>query len=353
MTGVRFYQFMKKKSQNKILVFGGAGFIGSKFVDMAVSKDYKTYVIDSLTYASDLERISHVMNDIRFFKIDINNKKEVLKFFLKNEFDYVVNFAAESHVDRSIDGSDIFIKTNINGTVNILEGIRRKKVKNYIHISTDEVFGSLGKNSPKFNELTRYDPKSPYSASKAAADQLVKAWHTTYGIPVIITHSCNNYGPWQLIEKFIPLSISKALTNQNIPIYGSGKNIREWIHVDDHCKALFEIMLNGRVGERYLIGSGEEFCNIELANIICIYLDKVKPKKESYKKLIKFVQDRPGHDFRYSVNSNKIKKLGWKKEINFKSGIVETIDWYIRNEEWWKKKIKKGYNFRVGLGENK
>lgn len=351
MTGVKYYQFMKKKFQNKILVLGGAGFIGSKFVDIAVSRNFKTTVVDCLTYASDLKRIKHLTNDIKFFKININNRKKIIDFFSKHDFDYVINFAAETHVDRSIDVSDIFVKTNINGTVNILEGLRlKRKLKNYIHISTDEVFGSLDLNDPKFCEKNKYDPQSPYSASKAAADHLVLSWYNTYGTPVIITHCCNNYGPWQLIEKFIPLSISKALTNQNIPIYGSGKNIREWIHVNDHCKALFEIMLNGKIGERYLIGSGQELCNIDLANIICDYLDEIKPKKQSYKKLIKFVKDRPGHDFRYSINSNKLKKLGWNYELNFNYGIKKTIDWYIKHEEWWKKKIKKGYNQRIGLG---
>jgi dTDP-glucose 4,6-dehydratase len=309
-----------------ILVTGGAGFIGSNFVRYLLKKypEKNITVLDKLTYAGRLENLQDMMNKITFIRGDICKKKDVEKV---KDCDVIFNFAAETHVDRSIIDAGTFVTTDVLGTYNLLEHARKYDVEKYIQISTDEVYGSIKKGS--FNETNSLNPSSPYSASKAGADLLVKAYHKTYDLPLLITRSSNNFGPYQYPEKLIPLFILNALHDKFLPLYGDGLNVRDWIYVLDNCDAIYFVFKKGKSGEIYNIASGIEKTNLEVAHII---LDELN-KPES---LIKFVEDRLGHDFRYSLNCKKIKKLGWKPRYKFEKALRETIKWYIENEWWWK-----------------
>lgn len=315
----------------KMIVTGGAGFIGSEFVRKAVAKGFDVVVIDSLTYAGDLERLRDVKERVKFYKTDITEKEELRKVFKKEKPSIVVHWAAESHVDRSILDSEPFIKTNIEGTLNLLNVSKDFGIKRFINISTDEVYGELD-DKGYFFESSPLNPNSPYSVSKASADMLGRAFFRTYGLPVITVRPSNNYGPWQYPEKLIPVVILKALKNEKVPLYGSGKNIREWLFVSDCAEAVFFILEKGIEGEIYNIGSGEEKSNIDVVKKVL----KILGRPED---LIEFVKDRPGHDFRYSLNSDKIRKLGWNSTHTFDKGIEKTIDWYLKNIKWMEEKV--------------
>jgi len=330
-----------------ILVTGGAGFIGSNFIRHIFSKKnfYGIVVnVDKLTYAGNLENLSDIKEKYQgryfFEKADICDINKIKKIFNKFKIDAVAHFAAESHVDRSIEGPKDFIDTNIFGTFNLLEILRtyeRNKDFIFYHISTDEVFGSLG-NEGYFYETTPYSPRSPYSASKAASDHLVMAYHHTYGLPVVVSNCSNNYGQYQYPEKIIPLMIANILSEKELPVYGDGKNIRDWLYVTDHCEAIWQIITKGTIGETYNIGGENEWQNIDLVNVLCEKMAiKLGKEKDYYKKLIKFVPDRSGHDRRYAINCDKIKKtLGWKQSVTFDKGLDLTIDWILSNKEWIK-----------------
>ena len=329
-----------------ILVTGGCGFIGSNFIQNLLQKDSSIYIInlDKLTYAGNLMNLSSISNKrYAFVKGDICDKGLVESLFNKYNFQSVVHFAAESHVDRSIDGPSDFIQTNIVGTFNLLEHSKKfylkSKNKNFkfLHVSTDEVYGSLGING-KFLENSPYAPNSPYSASKAGSDHLVRAWNNTYDLPVLITNCSNNYGPYQFPEKLIPLMIINAINNKSLPVYGKGNNVRDWLYVLDHCDAIYTVLERGEIGQTYNVGGNNEIKNIDVIEAICDILDHLIPKgnSESYKKLIHFVQDRPGHDFRYAIDASKLNsKLGWFPKESFESGLEKTIQWYINNKNWW------------------
>lgn len=320
----------------KILVTGGAGFIGSNFVRYMLNRydDYEIINLDALTYCGNLENLSGIEDNSNysFIKGDIVNRELISEITVN--MDYIINFAAESHVDRSIEDPGIFIKSNILGTQVLLDAAKENNVKKYLQVSTDEVYGSLDKTG-YFTESTPLAPNSPYSASKASADLMVRAYNKTFDLPVNITRCSNNYGPYQFPEKLIPLMISNALENKPLPVYGDGMNVRDWLHVHDHCTAIDLVLHNGKLGEIYNIGGNNEKANIEIVKLILNYLGK----DES---LIKFVKDRPGHDRRYAIDSSKMQdELGWKPEYTFETGIAETIQWYLDNEEWWKR-IKSG-----------
>ena len=352
--------------KKKILVTGGAGFIGTNFIKYLIEKKYNCsiVVIDKLTYAGNLPNLSEeiISKKINLFKADINNTKVVNKIFEKYSPNVIVNFAAESHVDRSISGPQVFMKTNILGTQNLLniaknnweihEREYNENVK-FIHISTDEVYGSLGKNG-YFTEKTPLDPHSPYSASKASADLIVKAYHDTYNFPVIITRCSNNYGPYQFPEKLIPLMITNIINGKKLPVYAEGKNIRDWIYVKDHCIAIDKVINKGKIGEVYNIGGNNEKQNIEIVKLLIDKIRDLVKENMNYKNVLKteikninydlitFVKDRLGHDFRYAIDSSKImKELNWKPEIKFEEGIDKTIRWYLENVSWINK-IKSG-----------
>ncbi|MEM5793044.1 MAG: dTDP-glucose 4,6-dehydratase [Candidatus Aenigmatarchaeota archaeon] len=316
----------------RVLVTGGAGFIGSNFVRYLINKYPKIeiLVLDKLTYAGNMNNLIDVRKKIKFFKGDICDKKLVER--VSKNCDYIFNFAAETHVDRSINNPEIFVKTNIVGTNTLLEVARRiKNLEKYVQISTDEVYGSKKKGS--FKESDRLDPSSPYSASKAGSDLICLSYYKTYNLPIVITRSSNNYGPFQFPEKLIPVMIINAIKNKPMPIYGDGKNVRDWLFVDDNCEAIDFVSKNGKNGEIYNIASGFKKTNIEIVKKIL----KILNKPES---LIKFVEDRPGHDFRYSLNCQKIRKMGWKPKINFDDGLERTIEWYINNKWWWESLIR-------------
>ncbi|HOJ71468.1 MAG TPA: dTDP-glucose 4,6-dehydratase [Syntrophorhabdaceae bacterium] len=319
-----------------ILITGGCGFIGSNFVRHMLSRHpYNIINMDKLTYAGNLENLKDIENDkrYRFIKGDIADKS-MLEGVFEERIDGVINFAAESHVDRSIMDPDAFIKTNINGTFQLLEMAKKKGIKNFVQISTDEVYGSLGPEG-KFREDTPLSPNSPYSASKASADMLALAYHHTFNMPVVITRCSNNYGPFQFPEKLIPLIITNALADMELPVYGDGLNIRDWIHVEDHCEAIDMVFHKGRPGNVYNIGGENERTNIEIVKLILDILGKPHS-------LIKFVKDRPGHDRRYAIDSTKIKnELGFRIQKDFKKGMEETVRWYIENRTWWER-IKSG-----------
>ncbi len=317
----------------KLLITGGAGFIGSEFVRQAVKRGYDVVVVDALTYAGDLERLKEVKDSIKFYQVDISEYNALKQVFERQKPEILIHFAAESHVDRSILDPYTFIKTNIEGTLNLLELSRHYKVQRFINISTDEVYGELG-NEGKFTESSPLMPNSPYSVSKASQDMLGRAYSRTYGLPVITVRPSNNYGQWQYPEKLIPLTIVKALKDEPVPVYGQGLNIREWLYVSDCAEAVIEIMERGSVSKIYNVASGVEKRNIDVVKSI---LDLVgKPHS-----LIEFVKDRPGHDFRYSMDTTKIEReLGWKAKTDFEEGLRKTVQWYIENIDWVERKMQ-------------
>jgi dTDP-glucose 4,6-dehydratase len=345
-----------------IFVTGGAGFIGSALVRMLIQTTLYTVVnVDKLTYAGHLESLTPVADSSRyhFEQVDICDGPAIKRIFAHHRPDVVMHLAAESHVDRSIDGSAAFIATNIVGTHVLLEESRayrttldtaRKDAFRFLHVSTDEVYGALG-DQGFFLEDTPYDPRSPYSASKASSDHLARAWFHTYGLPVLITNCSNNYGPYQFPEKLIPVVILKALQGKAIPVYGKGKNVRDWIYVDDHARALLTVLEGGIPGETYNIGGNTEKKNIEIVHTICDILDSVKPIAHgSYRNQVTFVTDRPGHDFRYAIDASKIKnELGWQPAETFETGIRKTVDWYLNNIDWCEAVTSNNYNLeRLG-----
>ena len=328
----------------KILVTGGAGFIGSAVVRLAIARGHHVVNVDALTYAACLDNVASVADhpNYAFEQVDIRDRVGLDAVFAKHTPDAVMHLAAESHVDRSIDGPADFIETNIDGTFNMLEAARsywqaqgEPATFRFHHVSTDEVFGSLPSNPTVFfTEDTPYDPRSPYSASKASSDHLVRAWHATYGLPIVLTNCSNNYGPFHFPEKLIPVVILNALAGKPLPIYGDGGNIRDWLYVEDHANAIDLIFHKGVIGETYNIGGRNERENLYIAHTICNILDTLQPKGFSYKEQITFVGDRPGHDFRYAIDASKIEKeLGWSADENFESGIEKTIAWYLENSD--------------------
>lgn len=319
-----------RKELHKVLVTGAAGFIGSTFVKICLKNNLKIVVVDKLTYAGDLERLRDAKNKIKFYKTDIKNKATVERILKTEKPEAIVNFAAESHVDRSIADPTAFIETNINGVQVLIDAARKFSISRFVHISTDEVYGDIEKG--QFFEDSPLKPNSPYAASKAAADLLIKSYIRTFEFPAIIIRPSNNYGPWQYPEKLIPLSIAKIIKNQKVPVYAKGINVREWLFVEDCAQGIFTVLKNGKNGEVYNLGSGSEKQNIEVVKSI---LRLLKAKDSS----IEYVKDRLGHDIRYSLNSDKIyKTLGWKAKVDFKEGIKETVFWYIDNQNWLLKK---------------
>jgi len=341
----------------KILVTGGAGFIGSAVVRHLIDKMECSVVnVDKLTYAGNLTSLASVEKNSKytFEQIDICDRPAINGVLRTHKPDAIMHLAAESHVDRSIDGPGDFIQTNVVGTYNLLEAARNywlelegedKKNFRFHHISTDEVFGSLGAEGA-FTENTRYDPRSPYAASKASADHLVRAWSETYGLPVVLSNCSNNYGPFHFPEKLIPLMIIKGLKGETLPVYGSGNNIRDWLYVDDHAQALCLIVSQGKPGESYNVGGESEVSNIAVVKNICDILDELSPREDgkNYEDQISFVADRPGHDFRYAIDATKIKKeLNWSPQETFSSGLRRTVAWYLANQNWWKSILDKKY----------
>ena len=344
------------------LVTGGAGFIGGNFVLRAVASGVKVVNLDALTYAGNLDTLASVQDNPLhvFVEGDIGDRALVARLLAEHRPDAVVNFAAESHVDRSIDGPGAFIQTNVVGTLGLLESVRdhwkelegeaRERFR-FLHVSTDEVYGSLG-DTGKFTESTPYAPNSPYSASKAASDHLVRAFHHTYGLPVLTTNCSNNYGPYQFPEKLIPLIIARALAGEPLPVYGDGKNVRDWLFVGDHCQAIRTVLEKGRVGETYNVGGNAEMQNIEVVHAICALLDERAPRADGKPRSsqITFVADRPGHDRRYAIDASKLRdELGWEPEYTFEQGIAETVDWYLANQAWVKRVLDGSYRLeRIG-----
>lgn len=350
----------------KILVTGGAGFIGSNLVRLlVVEKGVEVINCDKLTYAGNLASLSGVADrqEHTFEQVDLCDAPALHALFAKHQPDAVMNLAAESHVDRSIDGPGEFVQTNIVGTFHLLQAAlgywrglpeEKKTSFRFHHISTDEVYGSLSPDDPPFSESTPYDPHSPYAASKAASDHLVRAWGDTYGLPVLITNCSNNYGPFQFPEKLIPVVILKCLREEPIPVYGKGENVRDWLYVEDHVDALYTVLLNGRVGETYNIGGNNERRNIDLVRMLCSIMDRLQPRPSGgvYADLITFVTDRPGHDLRYAIDAGKIRdKLGWEPKEDFASGFEKTVKWYLENRDWWERILSGDYKLeRLGSG---
>lgn len=351
----------------KILLTGGAGFIGSNLVRHLIQHtDHEVLNVDKLTYAGNLNSLADIASHPRysFEQVDLCDAHSVQQAFSSYQPDAVMHLAAESHVDRSIDGPGEFIQTNVIGTFNLLQAAlkfyrdpcsakpeRRRGIR-FLHVSTDEVYGSLGPTDPAFSETTPYDPHSPYSASKAASDHLARAWGDTYGLPVMVTNCSNNYGPYQFPEKLIPVVILKCLRGEPIPVYGKGENIRDWLYVEDHCRALTAVLENGQPGHTYTIGGNNERRNIDLVRDICSLMDELapNPKVLQHDFLIEFVTDRPGHDLRYAINANKIKsELGWEPLENATSGLRKTVQWYLDNETWWQTILSGDYKLdRIG-----
>tara|TARA_R110000868_G_scaffold29049_2_gene108029 strand:+ start:15572 stop:16636 length:1065 start_codon:yes stop_codon:yes gene_type:complete len=334
---------------DKVLVTGGAGFIGSALIRQFIEETDVTVInVDKLTYAGNLASLGPAVENSSYYafeRVDICDETELQRVFAEQQPDAVMHLAAESHVDRSIDGPSTFIETNIVGTYKVLQAARaywsdlpapRKESFRFHHISTDEVFGSLGAEG-LFREETAYDPRSPYAASKAASDHLVRSWHTTYGLPVVLTNCSNNYGAYQFTEKLIPLVTLAAIAGKPLPIYGDGQNIRDWLYVDDHCRALRLVLENAKIGETYNIGGRNEKSNLEVVTAICSILDDVRPRPDgkSYSTQITFVPDRPGHDRRYAIDAGKLEReLGWKPQETFESGLRKTVEWYLGNAAW-------------------
>jgi dTDP-glucose 4,6-dehydratase len=344
----------------KLLVTGGAGFIGSAVVRLAVSRGIEVVNLDALTYAACLENVSSVSGSplYAFEQVDIRDADALQAVFARHLPDAVMHLAAESHVDRSIDGPGVFIETNVTGTFNLLQAARahwegrgRPSGFRFHHISTDEVFGSLGPTG-KFTETTPYAPNSPYSASKAASDHLVRAWGETFGLPVVLTNCSNNYGPYHFPEKLIPVVILNALSGKPIPVYGSGENVRDWLYVEDHADALLMVLARGQVGRSYNIGGENEMRNLDLVRLICTLLDELRPAPRPYADLITFVTDRPGHDARYAIDPTRIRtELGWRPSVTVKEGLRRTLRWYLDNESWWRAlQNREGVGKRLGQG---
>jgi dTDP-glucose 4,6-dehydratase len=352
----------------RFLVTGGAGFIGSAVIRYLINEtEHQVCNVDKLTYAGNLESLLTVNEHPRyqFLQIDICDRQGIAKLYKQFEPDIVMHLAAESHVDRSIDGPAEFIQTNIVGTSILLEEARRywqmlesegKACFRFHHVSTDEVYGSLGQEGI-FTERTAYDPSSPYSATKASSDHLVRAWHRTYGLPVIVTNCSNNYGPYQFPEKLIPLMILNAIEGKPLPVYGEGNQVRDWLYVDDHARALCQVATKGVVGETYNIGGHNEKTNLEVVNALCEILEDLVPGHPNgvnmYRELITFVEDRPGHDLRYAIDASKIEQeLGWRPAETFESGIRKTVEWYLENRTWWEHVLDGSYRReRLGLGQ--
>jgi dTDP-glucose 4,6-dehydratase len=346
----------------RVLVTGGAGFIGSAVCRHFIADlGYEVVVVDKLTYAGNLASLAPVASDSRFAfeKVDICNAAGIKAIFSKYQPDAVVHLAAESHVDRSISGSNVFIQTNVVGTFTLLEAARdyldakkyaRPSKFRFIHVSTDEVYGSLGEIG-MFTEQTPYDPSSPYSATKAASDHLAKAWYRTYGLPVIVSNCSNNYGPYQFPEKLIPLIVLNALDGLPLPVYGNGSNVRDWLFVDDHARALGLILEKGLPGETYNVGGRNERRNIDVVKQICACLDELRSSKSSHDRFITYVTDRPGHDQRYAIDASKLEtELGWRAQETFETGIKKTVRWYVERSDWWKPLREKVYRGeRLGL----
>ncbi|KGJ02305.1 dTDP-glucose 4,6-dehydratase [Paracoccus sphaerophysae] len=346
----------------KILVTGGAGFIGSAVVRQAMRDGHEVVNLDALTYAANLENVADVagMPGYAFEQVDIRDRSALDRVFAQHKPDAVMHLAAESHVDRSIDGPGAFIETNVNGTYNMLEAARawwtregKPEGFRFHHISTDEVFGSLPADpAVKFTEDTPYDPRSPYSASKAASDHLVRAWHETYGLPVVLTNCSNNYGPYHFPEKLVPVVILRALAGEPIPVYGDGGNVRDWLYVEDHADALLLCLQKGQVGRSYNIGGENEATNIDLVRTICAHLDELRPDGAPHDRLITFVTDRPGHDRRYAIDPSRIRaELGWRPSVTVEEGLRRTVAWYLANEDWWRPLLdREGVGRRLGTG---
>ncbi|EGQ9693587.1 dTDP-glucose 4,6-dehydratase [Vibrio parahaemolyticus] len=353
----------------KILVTGGAGFIGSAVVRHIIRDTQDSVVnLDKLTYAGNLESLVDVADSDRYYfeQVDICDRTELDRVFSEHQPDMVMHLAAESHVDRSIDGPAAFIETNVMGTYHLLEAARQywsnleeanKSAFRFHHISTDEVYGDLEGTDDLFTETTSYAPSSPYSASKASSDHLVRAWQRTYGLPTLVTNCSNNYGPYHFPEKLIPLMILNALDGKPLPVYGDGMQIRDWLFVEDHARALYKVVTEGEIGETYNIGGHNEKANIEVVKTICALLEELRPDKpagvESYESLITYVKDRPGHDARYAIDATKIaQELNWTPEETFESGIRKTVEWYLNNPQWWQRVLDGSYSLeRLGAGE--
>lgn len=339
----------------KILITGGAGFIGSAVVRRAIAQGHEVVNLDALTYAACLDNVASVAHHpgYRFEHADIRERAALDRIFASNQPDAVMHLAAESHVDRSIDGPADFIETNVTGTFNLLEAARsywqgrgRPESFRFHHVSTDEVFGSLGPEG-KFTEETPYAPNSPYSASKAASDHLVRAWGETYGLPVVMSNCSNNYGPYHFPEKLIPVVILKAISSAPIPVYGQGLNVRDWLYVEDHAEALLLVLTRDTVGRSYNIGGNNEARNIDLVEMICAILDRKRPAARPYASQITFVEDRPGHDLRYAIDASRIRdELGWEPSVTLEEGLEKTVEWYLANEVWWRPLLN-----RQGVGE--
>jgi dTDP-glucose 4,6-dehydratase len=343
----------------KLLVTGGAGFIGSAVVRLAIARGYEVVNLDALTYAANPQNVASVSggNLYSFERADIRDPVALARIFALHEPDAVMHLAAESHVDRSIDGPGDFISTNVTGTFHLLEAARaywtakgKPPEFRFHHISTDEVFGSLGVTG-KFTETTAYAPNSPYAASKAASDHLVRAWSETYGLPIVLTNCSNNYGPYHFPEKLIPVVILNALMGKAIPVYGAGLNVRDWLFVEDHADALLTVLERGAVGRSYNIGGENEVANIDLVRLICALMDELNPKGAPHDRLITFVTDRPGHDARYAIDPTRIRtELGWRPSVTLEQGLRRTVEWYLANSDWWQPLlIRQGVGQRLGV----
>jgi len=343
----------------KLLVTGGAGFIGSAVVRRAIRDGHQVVNLDALTYAACLDNVAEVANDpnYTFLEADIRDRPALDRALADHVPDAIMHLAAESHVDRSIDGPGAFIETNVTGTYNLLEAVRaywdqqgRPDSFRFHHISTDEVYGSLG-STGQFTEDTPYDPRSPYSASKAASDHLVRAWGETYGLPVVLTNCSNNYGPYHFPEKLIPVIILSALAGQPLPIYGDGSNVRDWLYVEDHAEALLLVVQKGQIGRSYNIGGENECSNLQLVQMLCAILDRLRPRTTPYADLITFVADRPGHDARYAIDPARIREeLGWRPSVSVAEGLERTVQWYLEHESWWRAlQNRDGVGKRLGV----